>query len=469
MGTIFIFFLAQMPTYETQTVAVQPDVYSERRMRQRTLRLVVVEGVMSMTAIGLQQTFYVPFLTAMGADRLQVGIGAGLPALLTGLIQVYVPGLLKKGSGYKKLVVLSVLAHAFSFLPFAVIAFWHGYNAVWLSILAITVNAAMMGLGNSAWSDWMSYLVPKRRRGKYFAMRNRVWTFFQLTVCLIAGRCLDTVGGKALAVFSVIWGIAFLSRLLGGIVMNMQYEPPAVRLRPDEQGTFTDFLLGMHRNSFGRFVLAFSLLNFAAYFSAPFFAVYMLTDLKLSYLNYTILQSIPSIMIVVTMSFWGKLCDRIGYVLPMRLFCVIVLVLPLIWVVSRNFWVLVASQMLAGISWGGMQMTSFSYSLDAVGQQNRFRSISYLNCITGFCMFAGSSLGGLLEPVLPQWTASPLHSIFIVSTVFRVLPVILFLLLPADKPKHTKLTAMERFFFDPRLALRTGLERTITPRNRYPG
>jgi MFS family permease len=458
-----------MQTYETQTVAVQPNAYGERRMRQRTLRLVVFEGVLSMIAIGLQQTFYVPFLTAMGADKLQVGIGAGLPALVTGLIQIYVPGLLRKGSGYKKLVVFSVLGHALSFLPFSVIAFWHGYHAVWLSILAITVNAAMMGLGSSAWSDWMSYLVPKRRRGKYFAMRNRVWTFFQLAICLIAGRCLDTVGGKALIIFAAIWGIAFLTRLLGGLVMNMQYEPSAVRLRPDEEGTFFDFLLSMHRNSFGQFVLAFSLLNFAAYFSAPFFAVYMLTDLKLSYLNYTILQSIPSIMIVVTMSFWGKLCDRIGYVIPMRLFCLIVLVLPLVWVLTSNYWLLVVCQMFAGISWGGMQMAAFNYSLDAVGQQNRFRSISYLNCITGFCMFAGSSLGGVLEPVLPRWTASPLHSIFIVSVVFRVLPVILFQLLPVDKPKHTKLTALERFFFDPRLALRTGLERTITPRNRYPG
>jgi MFS family permease len=116
-----------------------------------------------------------------------------------------------------------------------------------------------------------------------------------------------------------------------------------------------------------------------------------------------------------------------------------------------------------------MQMTSFSYSLDAVGQQNRFRSFSYLNCITGFCMFAGSSLGGLLEPVLPQWTSSPLHSIFIVSSLLRVVPVILFQLLPDDKPRHTKLSALERFFFDPRLTLKTGFDRSITSRNKYPG
>lgn len=455
-----------MQIYQTQADTVLTDLYKERRIRQNTLRLVVVEGVLSMIAIGFQQTFYVPFLTAMGADRLQIGIGAGLPALVTGLVQIWVPGLLKRGSGYKKLVVFSAFAHGISFIPFSVIAFWHGYHAVWLSIVAISVNAAMLGIGGSAWSDWMSYLVPRRRRGRYFAMRNRVWTFFQLLTSLAAGHYLDIAAGKAMAIFSLIWGAAFVMRVLGSAVMNMQYEPPTVRARPEEKGTFVGFLLNMHSNSFGRFVLAFSLLNLGAYFSAPFFAVYMLEDLKLSYLNYTILQSIPSVMIVLTMSFWGKICDRIGYIMPMRLFSVIVMGLPLVWVVSRNFWVLAGVQMLAGVSWGGMQMTSFNYSLDAVGQQNRFRSISYLNCITGFCMCVGSCLGGLLEPMLPQWTSSPLHSIFIMSVLLRIAPVLLFQIIPADKPKHLKMTAMERFFFDPRLNLRNGFDRLITSRDK---
>ncbi|MCE5185771.1 MAG: MFS transporter [Planctomycetaceae bacterium] len=417
-----------------------------------------------MVAIGLQQTFFVPFLDAMGANRLEVGIGAGLPSLMTGIVQIWVPALLRRGSSYKKLVVFSVFAHAFSFLPFSVIAFGHGAAAIWLTMIAVAVNAATMGLGNAAWSDWMSYLVPRRRRGKYFAMRNRVWTFAQLAVSLAAGRLLDTAAGKIMAVFALVWGFAFFTRLIGGIVMNMQYEPAAVRVRPEEKSAFRDFVFSLHTNSFGQFVLAFSLLNLGAYFSSPFFPVYMLNDLHLSYLNYTILQSIPSVMIVLTMSFWGKLCDRIGYVMPMRLFSVILVGLPLVWVITRDYWLLVCSQMLAGISWGGMQMTSFNYTLDAVGQHNRLTSISYLNVITGICMFLGSTLGGIAEPILPQWTSSPLHNIFIVSSLLRIVPVLIFQALPTDKPRYAKMTATERFFFDPRLSLRNGFDRLITPR-----
>ena len=63
----------------------------DRKQRLATMRLSIAEGVIAMIAIGFQQTFYVPFLNALGADKLQIGIGAGLPALMTGLIQLGVP------------------------------------------------------------------------------------------------------------------------------------------------------------------------------------------------------------------------------------------------------------------------------------------------------------------------------------------------------------------------------------------
>jgi MFS family permease len=442
------------------------DYYNDRRLRQRTLRLVVIEGVFSMIAIGFQQTFFIPFLNAMGASRLQVGIGAGIPALMTGLIQFWVPQMLRKEKGYKKLVFYSVMAHAISFLPFSIIALWNGYNAVWLTIAAGAVNAAMLGLGASAWSDWMSYLVPRRRRGAYFSLRNRILTLIQLVTSLAAGQFLDTFPGKTLLIFSFIWTVGCLTRLLGGWIMAGQYEPPTVRRRPAEQGAFLEFTQRLHTNTFGRFVLAFSLLNLGANFSGPFFAVYMLNDLKLNYLAYTVLVSIPSLMIVITMSFWGRLCDRIGYVMPMRFFSTIVMGLPLVWIVTHNYWLLAAVQVLAGISWGGMQMASFNYTLDAIGPHNRLRSISYLNVITGVCICAGCTLGGLLEPHLPPVSGNQIYSVFLASVLIRIVPTLIFQTLPDDKPKYAKMTAMERFFFDPRLSLRGGLDRTIFGRGK---
>lgn len=440
--------------------------YEDRRKRQKTLRLVVIEGVFSMIAIGLQQTFYIPFLNAMGATKLQIGLGAGTPAFVTAMSQFIVPALLRRSKGYKKLVLISIFSHAASYLPFVLIALLYGKWSVWLTIAALGVNAAAMGIGSSTWSDWMSYLVPRRRRGAYFAMRNRILTLVQLGACLLAGHFLDTFAGKTLLVFSLIWSVGFLTRFIGSWVMASQYEPPQLRQPKPEKGQFLDFVRRLHTHAFGRFTLAFSLLNFAANISGPFFAVYMINDLKLSYLKYTILTSIPSVMIVVTMSFWGKLCDRIGYVIPMRLFATTVSGLPLIWIITPHYWHLVLVQMVAGMAWGGMTMASFNYTLDAIGPLNRIRSISYLNVINYMAICLGSVTGGLLGPILPQFSTSQIHSIFLFSVILRFFPMLLFQTLPEDVPKHAKMSAMERFFFDPRLSLRNGLDRTIFGRDR---
>lgn len=440
--------------------------YQDRRHRQQTMPLIVAEGVFSMIAIGLQQTFYIPFLNAMGASKLQVGIAAGIPALTTALTQLLVPSLTQRFRGYKKLVTLTVFAHALSFLPFAVIALSHSENGVWLAIAAAAVNAAALGAGSPAWSDWMSYVVPRRRRGTFFARRNRILTLLQLIITTLAGRFLDTTAGKTLVIFSIIWGVAVLTRFVGGVIMAAQYEPPAVRNRTPEKGQFLEFTSKLHTSAFGRFVIGYALLNFASNISGPFFAVYMLNDLKLNYLEYTILSNTPSLMIILSMSFWGRLCDRIGYVIPMRLFVTTILGLPLVWVITPTYWHLIVVQMFAGMAWGGMNMASFNYTLDAVGSANRVRSIAYLNVINSFFICLGSMAGGFLGPILPQITTSQIHSIFIFSVLMRIVPTLLFQTLPEDRPRHGKMSAMERFFFDPRLSLRNGLDRTILGRDR---
>lgn len=440
--------------------------YCDRRLRFKTMRYVVIEGMCAIIAIGLQQAFYIPCLNAMGATNLQIGIGAGMPALSMGVIQIFVPAMLRSVQSYKKVVLVSAFFHGVSFLPFAVIAFFNCKNAVWLSIAAVSINALAMGLGAGAWADWMSYLIPRRRRGTFFAKRNRILTIVQVLISLFASRILDRTEGKILLIFAMIWTMSFLSRMVGCVFMALQYEPLKLKDRPREKVFFINFIRTIHTNSFGRFVLAFSLLNFAANFSGPFFAVYMLNDLNLTYMEYTILFIVPSITMILSLSVLGRICDRIGYVMPMQLFMTIILGLPLIWIFTRTYWILLLTQMVAGIVWGGMTLASFNYTLDIVDPSNRLNNISYLNAISSVCIFLGAALGGLIGTHLPAITSSQLHSIFLFSVFLRFIPLLLFQSLSSDKPKKVKMTTFERFFFDPRLSLRSSFDRAIFGRNR---
>ena len=440
----------------------------DRKQRLATMRLSIAEGVIAMIAIGFQQTFYVPFLNALGADKLQIGIGAGLPALMTGLIQLGVPRWLENTKSYKKVLFYSTLFHGLSFIPMMVIGYLNRPHSVWPAVACMAVSAAAMGFGSGCWADWMGHVVPRKRRGIYFGNRNRITNLVQLGMSVLAGHMLDSVPGKTLLIFSIIWGVGFLARTGSSFMFFWHYEPPTLQQHARQTGRFRDFCSDLPRSSFGRFVLAFSLINLAANFSGPFFTLYMLNDLKLSYIQYTTLTLMPSLTTILSMKLWGRICDRFGYVIPMRLQVTGVMGLPLIWIVTNNYWLLMVTQILAGLTWGGLTLSSFNYSITAIGNQNRLSNLSYLNVLSSACIFLGTSLGGLLGPSLPSFTSSQYHSIFLFSVILRTIPVILFQTIPEDSPPTTKMNTFERFFFDPQLNLRMGFDRIVVNKFRRP-
>jgi MFS family permease len=422
--------------------------YPDRDKRQATMRLSVAEGMLAMVTIGLIQTFYVPYLNDLGASKFAIGIGFGTYLLAIGLIQVWAPQMLVWAKTYKKLVILGTAIQALFLIPFAVGGRLFGHHAIWLSILIMALASLGQGISTGAWADWMSYIVPRRIRGTYFGARTSLITLSQFLASVAAGLMLDHTG-DVIFVFMFIWLTASAARWISTGLLVWHYEPPQIHARPITHISFTDFIGQIYTHSYGRFILAYSITYFGAYFASPFFALHMLNNLKFTYFQYSCIQLIMPLTTVLSLGMWGRISDRLGNIIPMRLATVVILLLPACWLVSANFWFLMGLNVVAGIAWGGFQLLTFNYSIGELPSGQRLAYISYMNAIASIFFFAGSALGGWLGPMLPQFTAFQFHSIFLFSTVLRLPAVLIFRILPVDKPAETKLTAMEKFFFEP--------------------
>ena len=124
----------------------------------------------------------------------------------------------------------------------------------------------------------------------------------------------------------------------------------------------------------------------------------------------------------------------------MRLQVTVVLGLPLVWIITDHYWVLMGVQVLAGLTWGGLTLTSFNYSINTLAHQSRLSGLSYLNFFSAVFIFLGTALGGWIGPALPSFTHSQLHSIFLFSSLLRIIPVILFQMLPEDTSPLTRMS-----------------------------
>jgi len=130
---------------------------------------------------------------------------------------------------------------------------------------------------------------------------------------LIGGLLLDLFKTKGLVFigFGVLFSIAMCARLYSVYLFRKQYSPK-FKLRRGYYFSFKDFLTRGLKTDFGKFVSFVSLMHLAVYIGSPFVAVYLLKQLELSYIWFTVITLSASVYSLIMMPIWGKFADKYG-------------------------------------------------------------------------------------------------------------------------------------------------------------
>ena len=204
------------------------------------------------------------------------------------------------------------------------------------------------------------------------------------------------------------------------------YEPKFYH-HAENKFTFLDFISRARQSNFVKFVFFVACFNFSVNLASPFFAVFMLRDLKFAYFTYTIVM-IP--VILTTLMFinrWGKLSDHIGNIKVLKFTAFIIASLPLFWVFGHHPIYLILVQALGGFAWSGFNLCAVNFIFDSVSSPKRTRCHSYFNVINGLGISLGALSGGYLAAHLPALFGYQLIFLFAVSAVFRFLVMGMFI------------------------------------------
>jgi MFS family permease len=177
----------------------------------------------------------------------------------------------------------------------------------------------------------------------------------------------------------------------------------------------------------GKFILFNALLAFTVNVASPFFSVYMLRDLKLNYLNYVIVVSLPTLGMLIFMPFWGRLIDRVGTVKIMKVSALFVPIMPFMWLLGTSVPYLCLIQMIGGFSWAGFNLAISLFLYYAAPLENRTRYIALYNALMFGGVAIGSLLGGVIAPLVPSLWGNALFTIFLISGVARILVIAVFM------------------------------------------
>jgi MFS family permease len=168
----------------------------------------------------------------------------------------------------------------------------------------------------------------------------------------------------------------------------------------------------------------------AVLIAGPFFVLYMLQDLHLSYIGYGGWLAAGLLGQLLTLQAWGQFGDRFGNKALLSFTGFTVPILPMLYLVSTDLGFLLAVNFLGGVIWAGLALGLQNYVFDSVRPEERAKAIALYSTVNAVGWSVGALLGSWLVESLPariEWAgvilqpASNLPFVFFLSGVLRLL------------------------------------------------
>jgi MFS family permease len=381
------------------------------------------------------------FALLLGARDLQIGLLSALPSLAN-LSQLTASFLLERTGQRKPLTLLSAALSRFVWmgvilLPLGLFGSF-GDVRVWAMVAIVGLSALFAAMNNTFVLSLLGDLVPARLRGRYFGRRNMIIAAVGMSVPLLASLFIDAWKGwfspqdarGFLLVFAV--GIA-----CGLAALTVHWRIPSLPLAPYRGTPFFSRLASPLRDTnFRRFILFHVCWGGSVSLASPFFAVYMLKSLHLSYTVITALTSLTALCNLIGMRFWGQLTDRFSAKPVSLLGGMGAASLPGLWLITlvAPLWiVLPLAHIFGGISWSAFNLNLNTLLLALAPRQERSIYFSVHAALTGLTTAMAPVLGGLLGKMLQEGTVplphgvNPYLCIFALSCLLRWSSLLLFL------------------------------------------
>jgi MFS family permease len=146
----------------------------------------------------------------------------------------------------------------------------------------------------------------------------------------------------------------------------------------------------------------------------------------LNYLIYTLVVTTATCASLLTINNWGRYADRIGNIKVLKLTSFFITLIPFFWVFYQHPFYLILVQVFSGFVWAGFNLCASNFIYDAVSPAKRTRCISYFNVLNGVALCLGALLGGYLAQRLPHLFGFRILSLFLISTVLRLVVAVIF-------------------------------------------
>jgi MFS family permease len=413
------------PIQETTPTSSRPPSVCERGLRYG-LR----DGACQAITQGSGEQYLSAFALLLHASPFQLSVLSALPQLLGTGAQLASVKLLQWFPNRKALISVGTAGQAFAWIPIILMPLLLPQWGPWLVVGGAAAYFACAHFTTPAWNSLIVDWLDQHERGAYFARRAQIIASLSFFALCGAGWALSLwQHSAAWWGFALIFSVAGSARILSVLALASVQDVHPTAHREAQQG-FRGFFRQSSTKDFRRFLLFAGLMHVAVLVAGPFFVLYILQDIHLSYFGYGGWLAAGLLGQLITLQTWGEFGDRFGNKALLSITGFTVPFLPMLYLVSTNLGFLLAVNFFGGVIWAGLALGLQNYVFDSVRPEDRAKAIALYSTVNAVGWSVGALLGSWLVEHLPsriEWAgvslqpASNLPFVFFFSGVLRLL------------------------------------------------
>ncbi len=342
-----------IPSEDLQETA--PSSSRAQRAGERGLHYGLRDGACQAVTQGSGEQYLSAFALLLHASPFQLSVLSALPQLIGTGAQLASVKLLRWFPNRKALISAGTVGQAFAWIPIVLLPLLLPQWGPWLVVCGAAAYFACAHFTAPAWNSLIADWLDQHERGAYFARRAQIIASLSFFALCGAGWVLSLWQDSTTAWwgFVMIFTLAGSARILSAVALSsVQDVHPTAQL--EAQQGFREFFRQNTTKDFRRFLLFAGLMHASVLIAGPFFVLYMLEDLHLSYLGYGGWLAAGLLGQLLTLRAWGQFGDRFGNKALLSITGFTVPILPMLYLVSTNLGFLLAVIFLWRCHLGGL-------------------------------------------------------------------------------------------------------------------
>jgi MFS family permease len=417
-------------TSSRQTQESTPNTTQPQSSDEQGLRYGLRDGACQAVTQGSGEQYLSAFALLFQASPFQLSVLSALPQLIGTGAQLASVKIFQWFPNRKALISVGTFGQAFTWIPIVLMPLLLPQWGPWLIVGGAAAYFACAHFTTPAWNSLIADWLDQHERGVYFARRAQIIASLSFLALCVAGWVLSLwQHSAAWWGFVLIFSIAGGARILSVLALSSVEDVHPTAHQEAQQG-FRGFIRQDATKDFRRFLFFAGLMHVAVLIAGPFFVLYMLQDLHLSYFGYGGWLAAGLLGQFLTLQAWGQFGDRFGNKALLSITGFTVPFLPMLYLVSTNLGFLLAVNFFGGVIWAGLALGLQNYVFDSVRPEDRTKAIALYSTVNAVGWSVGALLGSWLVEHLPsriEWAgvilqpASNLPFVFFLSGVLRLM------------------------------------------------